>query len=167
MKDKNKPKEFEDRRFFIAGAIIASCLTVLALGDNIPTWWGTMPLFLGFSALLSATYLITTAASLKYSEPNRIYEVIIVNEKVRRKMYDWSIDAFGAYILTTFGSLTIYGISRDFYESMLKDNVWGLFFLILAVGASVSLILVWILNKIPKLIEHYARNETKFPKEKA
>jgi hypothetical protein len=160
---KKEPKEFEDRRLVIAVAIIASFLTIIAMGDKIPYWWGIMPFFLGLAALSSTIYIIATAANLKYYEPGRIYEVITVNEKFRRKMYDWAIHAFGAYAATTTGSLAIYLTSKDLYENMLKDNTWLLFLLILTVGASIFLFLrflVWIISRISKATKERSRKKT-------
>lgn len=154
--DNKKPQDQEDRRFVISGAIIASFLAIMALGDNMPVMLTALYFFLGVSALLSAIYLITTAAILKYHDPGMLYQVVTVDEKFRKRMYDWSIDIFGLYLISLIGGLVLSGLFKDFYENMQKENSSLLVFLIIVFGTtlfSIIRLLVWVVGKIQKRLK--------------
>ena len=146
MEEDEKIKE--DRRLLIAGVIVASFLAMRAIGD-ISFWSIALPT-LGISALLSTVYLIMTAATLKHSDPGRLYQIIVVNDKTRQKMYDWSIDVFGFTALMITGMLTLSLANGGFYSFMAENHPLWLFTLVVAAGTVICFILrslAWLIGE--------------------
>lgn len=101
-KESNTAQFRENYRFIFSIAIIATVFvipssTALVLFAKIA---------IDLSAFFAALYLISSAARVKYFETGRIYEIFDVSERFRMKMFDWSIDIFGAAFLYFVGLVT-------------------------------------------------------------
>ena len=81
----------EQFRFAFAGVIIATFFVI----PTIDSLMNFLKIFLGLSAILSAIFLVISAARVKYKEPGYMYQALYVTERFRMRMFDWSIDIFG------------------------------------------------------------------------
>jgi len=98
----------ENYRFIFSATIIATFFIIPAENvlDIFLKW------VLGFAMFFAATYLVFTAASIKYRDPRWMYGVLYISERVRMKTYDIAVDCFAVGLLL-FISLLVVGIGLD------------------------------------------------------
>lgn len=133
----------EQYRFTFSIAIVATVFIIPS--ENV--FGQFLQLALGFSAFLAALYLIASAARVKYNEPGRMYQILYVSERFRMRLFDWSIDIFGAALLYFISSLITNQINTVFRLELGSILFWVLLIGVMLVS---GLLILLISNKIGK-----------------
>lgn len=110
----NGPEFREQFRFLFSAAIIA---TVFVVPDNNELL-SYLKFALSVSAIFAGLYLVLTAATVKYSEPRWLYQIIYTSERFRMRMYDYSVNILAIaflYFLSilTLGTLNHFGVKLE------------------------------------------------------
>ena len=132
----------EQFRLAFAGVIVATFFVV----PDLDVLANFLKLFLGISALLSAIYLIVSAARVKYKEPGHVYQALYVTERFRMRMFDWSVDVFGFAFLCFISLFAIGGLQEIF--NIRFDEFWTW---IIVIGLiAIEMIIAWTVGYIAK-----------------
>jgi hypothetical protein len=140
----------EQYRFAFSIAIVATVFIIPS--ENV--FGQFLQLTLGFSAFPAALYIIASAARVKYNEPGRIYQVLYIGERFRMRLFDWSIDVFGASLLFFIASLITNQINTVFRLEPGSILFWVLLILIMFILGIFILLISIISNKIKKKGNH-------------
>ena len=127
----------ESYRFVFSAAIVATYFVVP--DKNI--LWQCLGYVVGTSAFFSASYLIMSAAKLKYRDTGRMYEIFSVNESLRMRAFDWSIHVFGAALLF-FPAILLAGLTFNLLGVEMHGWAPWLVVIIYALISGASIILV-------------------------
>lgn len=141
-KSSEKGRFREQFRLAFAGVIIATFFAV----PDIGILTNFLKFFLGVSVLLSALFLIVSAARVKYTEPGHMYQSLYVTERFRRRMFDWSVDVFG-FAFLYFMSLLITGVIEKIFNIKFDEFwIWAIVISILVV----EMVIIAILSNMAK-----------------
>lgn len=126
----------EQFRVAIEAAIIATVFVIPT--SNILMVY--LKWVVGFSAFFAGLYLIFTASTLKYSNPRELYVVFKVSERVRMKVYDWSIDVYAAGFLF-FIAIVITGIAQNLLNENFSNVKVSIFVALTTLGLGIIFLL--------------------------
>lgn len=106
-----------------------------------------LKVMLYISALLAALYLITSAARVKYNKPGRLYQIFYAGERFRMRLFDWSIDVFGAAFLYFIASLVTNQINTIYRLDVKSISFWIMFVAIMLIIGLLILLITYLVTK--------------------
>jgi len=126
----------EQYRFIFSAAIVATVFVIP--NDNIAEQ--ALKVVLGFSAFFSALYLIASAACVKYYEPKVMY-IFDVYERLRMRMYDFSVDVVG-FALIFFVGIVATTFINFFVGLRVGSVLWWIICVVIMFVVAVAILLV-------------------------